>query len=86
MHGFDGAVVSLSGPSHIEAEEGTSHDALGICVFVLAVAGLGMAVLGSSPRGRVTGRYPETTDIVPGNPVPGTGGRSRLTLLCVLRL
>jgi hypothetical protein len=86
MHGFDGAVASLAGPSHIAAEEGTGHDALSICVFVLAIAGLGMAILASSPRGRVTGRYPGATDSVPGHPVPGAGGRSRLTLLCVLRL
>lgn len=86
MHGFDGAVGSLSGPPHIAAEEGTGHDALGICVFVLSIAGLGMAILGPSPRSRVTGLTPETTDIVPGHPVPRAGGRSRLTLLCVLRL
>jgi hypothetical protein len=86
MHGFDGAVASLSGPSHIAAEEGTGHEALSICVFVLAIAGLGMAILGSSPRGRVTGRYPDTTDTVPEHRVPSGGGRSRLTLLCVLRL
>jgi hypothetical protein len=86
MHGFDGAMASLSGPSHIAAEEGTGHGTLSICVFVLAISGLGMAILGSSPRGRVTGGYPEATDTVPGHPVPSGGGRSRLTLLCVLRL
>jgi len=86
MHGFDGAVASLSEPSHIAVEEGTDHEALSICVFVLAIAGLGMALLGSSPRGRVPGRYPQTSNTVPGRPIPSGGGRSRLTLLCVLRL
>jgi len=86
MHGFDGAVASVSGPSHGAAEESTDHGALSICVFVLAIAGLGIAILGPSPRGRVMGRYPETTEAVPGHPIANGGGRSRLTMLCVLRL
>ena len=85
MHGLDGAAASLSEPSHTSAEESTGHETLGICVFVLAIAGLGMATPSSTPRQRVTGRYRQT-ETVPRHPLSSGGGRSRLILLCVLRL
>lgn len=48
MHGFDGAIISLSSPdrapSHHDLAGGT-HGAVGICLFVLSIAGLGIAAV-----------------------------------------
>jgi hypothetical protein len=48
MHCFDGAIISLSSPDgapshHVLA--GGLHSGMGICLFVLSIAGLGMAAV-----------------------------------------
>lgn len=53
MHGLDGVVVSLREPTqagHGSTGDSSEHETLGLCVFVAAIAGLGIATTGLSRR------------------------------------
>jgi hypothetical protein len=48
MHCFDGAIISLSSPDRAPSHHvlaGGTHGAMGICLFVLSIAGLGIAAV-----------------------------------------
>jgi hypothetical protein len=89
MHGLDGILSSLDEPRHAtqSGDEGNDeHDTLGICLFVAAVAGLGIASVGLSRRGATTPPLVKSVGAAPFRPRPLVSGRSRLAQLCVLRL
>jgi hypothetical protein len=89
MHGLDGAVASLTEPSHSShgpAGDGVGHETLGICVFVAAVTCLVIAALGTSLRGGSTARFADIAQLVSARSARVVAGRSRLIHLCVLRL
>lgn len=89
MHGLEGAVVSAPEQSHaMHGAIGSSadHGALGLCLFVAAIAGLGIAVLGRSTGGREYGRPCDAHRTIPSGSARCIAGRSRLTRLGVLRV
>ncbi len=89
MHGLDGVIGSLSeqaqsahGPTGDRGED----DALRFCVFVAAIAGLGLAAAGLTRRSGPTARFAPSDGFTPTVSVPAVRGRSRLLRLCVLRI
>jgi len=89
MHGIEVAVVSASEQSHaIHGVTGgaADHGALGLCLFVAAIAVLGIAARAQSMRGRAYGRRSDIHRTMPFGSARGIAGRSRLTRLGVLRV
>ena len=89
MHGFDGAIISLTSSdgatSHHDLAEGT-HGALGLCLFVLSIAGLGVAAAraGQKHQGPFTARPTMMTPVLWSSWTPPAGW-SRLLGLGVMR-
>jgi len=89
MHGLDGAVASLAEPAqsaHGPTADGMGQGTLRICVFVAAIAGLGIAGLRLTKRSMTSGRFSHANLVIPQFSVPWAPSRSRLIHLCVLRL
>jgi hypothetical protein len=89
MHGFDGAVISLTpsdgATSHHDLAEGT-HGTMGLCLFVLSIAGLGVAAARAAQkrRGPFTARPTMATPVLWSTWSPPAGW-SRLLDLGVMR-
>lgn len=89
MHGLDGVVASFVEPSHSShgpTGDTSGYETLGICVFVAAIAGLGIAAVGLPRRAATTTRYGRTDGRYFLRARPSVSGVSRLVHLCVLRL
>jgi hypothetical protein len=89
MHCFDGAIISLSSsdgaPSHHVLAGGT-HGAMGICLFVLSIAGLAVAAVraGRKHQALFAARPSLVIPILWSTWSP-PAGRSRLLALGVMR-
>ena len=89
MHGFDGAIISLTSSdgatSHHDLAEGT-HGTLGLCLFVLSIAGLGVAAARARQehQGLFTARPTMATPVLWSTWSPPAGW-SRLLDLGVMR-
>jgi hypothetical protein len=89
MYSLDGAIISLSSPdrasSHHTLARGT-HGAVGICLFVLSIAGLGMAAVraGQKHQALFAARPTLVIPILWSTWSP-PAGRSRLLALGVMR-
>ena len=89
MHGLDGVVNSLTDTHHTaqaQTDHDPAHSALGICVFVGAIAGLGVAAARLPRRAFTIGAFANLTRISSVSWLPALPGRTRLSQLCVLRL
>lgn len=90
MHGVDVATLRMTDadqPASQHDDQSESHGALGVCVFVASIAGIGLAAVA------VRRRHPGSPVAVRLTNVPGRrsiwsapSGRSRLIDLSVLRL
>jgi hypothetical protein len=89
MHGFDGAIIGLSSPegasSYHDDAEGT-HGALGLCLFVLSMASLGLAAIRAGKKHQgLFAAWPTVVSLVRWSNWWPPAGRSRLLALGVMR-
>lgn len=91
MHGLEAATLSLTTDASLSHHDDGSatdvHGALGICVFVVSVVGLGVAALKAGrQRQRFIPAWPATATSVQGSGWSRPAGRPLLLDLSVLRL
>jgi hypothetical protein len=89
IHGLDGATATITDQAHSthgQARDSTPHGVLGICVFVVAMAGLGVAAARAPRQRLIVAVSPRTSALSLDGTSTIADGRSRLAQLCVLRL
>ncbi len=88
MHGFDGAIISLTPPDAASShhDDAGIHGALGLCLFVLSMAGLGLAAIRAGKKHQgLFAAWPTVVSLVRWSNWWPPAGRSRLLALGVMR-
>jgi hypothetical protein len=89
MHGLDSVVADLDRPthaSHSQPADPDHHSVISLCVFVVALTGLGLAVVRRIAAATRPARAPYRTAFSAPTPTPRASGPPLLHRLCVLRL
>jgi hypothetical protein len=84
MHGLQLVVTTIDQTHASHAQPADHHGAIGLCVFVVALTGMGMALSKANTTARPA-RHPHRPASMTPTVVPRTSGPPLLHRLCVLR-